>query len=1175
MPPHDEVRSRAELLRVIRSARLRWRLRLALRGLAALVAAALLVVILASYGLQYYAFTSGSVVAFRVIVWLLLAAVAIRFLVLPQLRSVSDERVALYIEEHEPSLEAALLSAVESTGARPPKGDDSSAALVARVVRDALERSHAVQDGRRIERHGLRVASAVLAVAVLAGLFAAARGPGYIRHGASALLLPWRGAEAVRPYHIEVSPGSVTVPRGADQEIGARLDGFSSGEAELLLRSGKDAAFDRVPMASATDEGAFRAIVFKVSQPTEYYVEAGGVRSPVYRIDVADLPYAKRLDIEYRFPAYTGLSPQTVEDGGDIAALKGTVARLRVFTTLPASGGRIVRQDGRAFPLQAADGGTLAGALPVDTAGVYHIELQSAQAGMVAASPDYTIQVLDDQPPTVAFEKPGRDTRATSIEELFLQARATDDYGIGRIDIRYSVNGGEERSLPLYSGGAKPLKEVSAGHTMYLEEMGLQPGDLVAYYARARDNGPAPRTATSDMYFVRIRSFRKDYHAADQRGMPGGGQQDQEGGLSEQQKQVIAATFNLLKDQVTLPATELKEHRATIALAQGRLREQVEQLVRRMKERDVASMDSTFAQILAILPEAAKEMKSAEEHLSAATSPREALPPEQRALQQLQRAEELYRDVQVSLQEQGGGSGGDQSAEDLADLFQLEMDRLRNQYETLERGQQEQQQQQLDEVLERLKELAKRQQQAAERQQRLARGEERAAGSGGGDAQRQLAEQVEEEARRLERLAHEDPQQGKTLEEGARQLRQAADALRRSASDPSGAGGRAAGERLDEARRLLQREREDRVSRAAQDARRRAEELAEEQHRIADEVERMGSGQAARDAESKRRLLERKDALAGGVDELEHRLDRLAADAHARDEESAKKIADAAKSMRDERVEDKIRASKGLVEGQAPEYARRLEDDISANLDSLGTRLAEAATSLAQAGAGARRDQDALDRARELARGVESLGQRLSDAGSRQGGQEGQDGGQGQDGQQGQSGEQGQGAQPGRSGQQGQGAQQQGGGGQGGEQQGENQAGANRFAPGGGTAGGPPGRMSAEDARQFRNEARQRLEDAQALERELSRDGRDTGDLRRAIEGLRALTESRPYADPDAIGRLQESAVQAVKEFEFTLRREIRGAEDGGVRLAAPQDVPEGFRSMVEEYFRSLARGRH
>src|SRR5207342_3052177 len=76
-----------------------------------------------------------------------------------------------------------------------------------------------------------------------------------------------------------------------------------------------------------------------------YFVEAAGVRSPTYKLKVVDLPYVQRLELEYHFPAYTGLAPQKVEDGGDIAVLKGTEVKVRAVPTMSAPGGQIVLGD--------------------------------------------------------------------------------------------------------------------------------------------------------------------------------------------------------------------------------------------------------------------------------------------------------------------------------------------------------------------------------------------------------------------------------------------------------------------------------------------------------------------------------------------------------------------------------------------------------------------------------------------------------------------------------------------------------------------------------------------------------------------------------------------------------------------------------------------------------------
>ena len=65
------------------------------------------------------------------------------------------------------------------------------------------------------------------------------------------------------------------------------------------------------------------------------------MRSPTYAMKVVELPAVENLELEYVYPAYTGLAPQKIESGGDVAALRGTEVRVRVKPTM-ASPGRTV-----------------------------------------------------------------------------------------------------------------------------------------------------------------------------------------------------------------------------------------------------------------------------------------------------------------------------------------------------------------------------------------------------------------------------------------------------------------------------------------------------------------------------------------------------------------------------------------------------------------------------------------------------------------------------------------------------------------------------------------------------------------------------------------------------------------------------------------------------------------
>src|SRR5688572_21603122 len=416
---------------------------------------------------------------------------------------------------------------------------------------------------------------------------------------------------------------------------------------------------------------------------------------------------------------------------------------------------------------------------------------------------------------------------------------------------------------------------------------------------------------------------------------------------------------------------------ATLKLSQEKLREQVGTLADRLVERGIAQSDSGFAKIAAMLPKAAEEMQNAEKRLGA-TDPKGALSPEQKALQQLQRAEAVFREVTVSQGGGGGGGGGggqqQSNAEDLADLFELERDRMRNQYETVEQGQAEAADRTVDETLEKLKQLASRQQQENERMRRKAdslRSQMPSGGSGGGGGQRQLAQEAEEMARQLEGLARE--RSSPELGESARRLQEAADAMKRAAANGNQERGTAeankALERLQEARRLLDNNRTSRLDRDVKDAAERARQLAEQQRQVMSDLDRLRQGQGNRELEQQ--LLERKENMANDVKALRDRLDRMASDSRSEQRDASRKLAEAADSIRDNKLEERIRYSKSLVRGGEQEYAASTENQIARDLDGLRDRLNQASGAVSEPTE--RRAERSLEEARNLVRGLESL----------------------------------------------------------------------------------------------------------------------------------------------------------------------------------------------------------
>jgi len=1118
-------RNHAELLRVIRGVRRRWRLKVALRGAAIVLGFGLLAFGIAAFALDHFRYSPWAIATFRILAYAAVIALVARYLAIPLLTRLGDERVALYVEEHDPNLQAALLSAVAWDPERVERErPDLSPALAGRLLEEVIDRCETIDYGRAVEGRSLQRFTGAFAAVALAGMMAVLLSPAFIRQAAPFLLIPWGFGAGETPYQIAATPGDAQLARGSDQMIVAKLLGFDSEAVEISVRRGAQGVWERGPMSLAADDASYSHMLLDVDEASDYFVEASGVRSPVYRLDVVDVPYVDRIDLEYHFPAHTGLSSRTIEDGGDIAALAGTEVRLSVTPTVAVPAGRLQLEASEPSDLELHESGLLVGSLTVAAEGFYRIELQMPDGTIQTASPDYRIEVLSDQPPAVRFLKPGRDARVSSIEEVFTEVHAEDDFGIASVDLVYSVNGGPDQELPLHSG-PRARRSLSVGHTFFLEEEELEPGDFISYFARARDNGsPRALTTTTDIFFMEIRPFGKIYRQAGQMGGGGGGGGGDGSTLSHQQRQIVAATFRLVRDVSTLDAAERAQDVTTLALLQGRLRDQVSNLHGRILGRGILDAGEEFQGTGDSLESAIDEMTASEAKLLAGR-PDEALGPEQRALKYLQRAEAAFREVQVAFGGGPGGGGGQMAAEDLADLFDLELDKLENQYETVRRRQQAQADEQVDEALQRLQELARRQQQENERQRQLRGRLPNQGGGGGGGRQRELAEQAEELGRQLERLARQ--QRSPTLSDTARRLRDASDAMRRSRTaqaDDRLAEGIAALDRLRDARQALERGRSGRLERDLEDALGSMEGLQRAQARIAEEVRAIGDEKGER----LERLLERKDQLADGVEALEAQLDRMSREVRRSKQEASRRLQGASDTIRETKLKEKIRYSKGFVQARPGPDAESFEAEIRGDLDQVAERLGEVEAALGPSEG--ERATASLERTRDLVRRLESLTERLEERA--QGGAEGAPGDQ---------------------------------------QNGEPQAGEEGQG-GTGPAGGGTGRLGAEGVRQIRSELRERRSDLRELERELERAGQAPGGLREIDDRLGGLDNLSAYRDPRGVAELAAAVLEDLKLFEYALSRQIEGADPKQLRLSDTDELPPGWRQLVEEYYRSLAR---
>jgi hypothetical protein len=702
MNPLDRL---SEYLRAVekRLRMLAWTRGAAIAAVAALVSTIVLVLIANSF-----AFSSSSMLASRTVLFLALALALGGGLLLPLLR-LNGRRAAREAEEKFPEFEQRLLTFSERSNA------NAADPFLELLAADTLEAAGKAEPARVTTPRSIFGFASLAASAVLFLVWLGMAGPGFWSYGTSLL---WAGppkAETHAFYDIIVQPGDRTVRRKSDQLVTARMVGFTPQHAKLFARYGSAAKWEEAAMRPQLDGPNHEFLFSGIPESLEYYVEAGPVRSKTYKLNVIDLPSVKKIRVTYHYPTWSGMKEAVEDPGGDLRAVEGTTAELAIQTDRPLPNGIIILDDETRIPLK--DG---TARVPIQKDGMYHIASveRGAEHGIgqnedVRLTDDYFIEAKKDSPPTVRIRRPGRDAKANPIEEVTVEVEAEDDFGLREVSLVYSVNGAPEKSIPILKGAQQ--KTVEGKTMLSLEDFKLAPGDIVSLYAVAKD---ARNTSQTDMFFIEAQPYEREYTQSQQGGGGGGGEGDEaQGGISKRQKEIITATFNQIKD-TKQDKTTAAEAAKFLADVQSKLRDQAKSLAARMKSRELSGTNQEFQKFAKDMETAVEAMGPAADNLRGLKW-RDALAPEQKALQYLLRAESTFRQIQVAFGRSGGGGGGGGSGRDLENLFDLELDTEKNQYEN---GQQQasadQRKKEIDEALQKLEQLAKRQQELADQQKK-------------------------------------------------------------------------------------------------------------------------------------------------------------------------------------------------------------------------------------------------------------------------------------------------------------------------------------------------------------------------------------------------------------------------------------------------------------------------
>jgi hypothetical protein len=696
-----------------------------------------------------------------------------------------------------------------------------------------------------------------------------------------------------------------------------------------------------------------------------YHVAYGNRRTKAYTIHVFKYPALTKADARIVFPAYTRLAEKFVEDTRQISVVEGSQVTLTFTLNKPVATAQLVSREGDTVDLtaDAESPNVYTTSMTTTESRRYDLRLTDKDGLANKVPPRFAVDVHKNLPAQIKPVFPNRDVEVSPIEEMTLQAEASDDFGLVNYGLSYSLVGVQDRDVTL--GPAQNAQDKqNIEYLLALEPLGTAPDQLVTYYFWADDIGPdgQVRRNTSDIYFAEVRPFEQIFRESqsfqDRQQQDRQQQEGQQGQGSEQlvrlQKQIITATWNIKQRAGTSDSiSEQKEDLDVVRQSQQDALDQARSAAEEAE--DPASAKALQA--------ASGHMETSLDHLiestqSGAASPlTPALSAEQAAYQELLKLRR--RDFQVA-QSRSGSRANNNSAQFDQQLRQLELTQEENRYETERLAQSQRQEAQREDlqVLNRLRDLARRQNDMAERlreaeaslrqardeqeQEQVRRELERLR-----DEQLQAMQDVDELSERMDRPDNRQrmADASRQLEESRSRIRESTEQLEQGMVSNAITSATRAQRQLEQMREEFQRNTSGQFVDEMRNVRERAQELDRRQREIAEQI-RQQNDQGFRSLSDNAPNEELANQLNGQRTSAQELIDQMK-DISEQSETSepllSRTLYDTLRQASTENIDRALEVTEELLRRNFLQEAQQTEPQASAGIENLRRGVEEAA----------------------------------------------------------------------------------------------------------------------------------------------------------------------------------------------------------------------------------------
>ena len=299
---------------------------------------------------------------------------------------------------------------------------------------------------------------------------------------------------------------SFKVKSGGSLNIKVITSGVTVSSAQLYIRDkGVAEEWNSNPYqmdAMSNDKLNYERKWEDITEDQEFYVKANDDKSKTFEIQVIKQP-SYTYQVERVFPSYINQKPETLEEL-NMDAPQGTELKWTITSSSKVKAMEVrIGEEEKLNAEISDDGKTITFSKKADKAFNYSFLWTEGQSGKDFQYVDVqnSIKVIEDTLPEIQLISPSSDGLATTKKNLNLNFKGTDDYGLGKAHLIYSVKRDEAKS----DGESEIVrKEIhnfegnsSGSHTFSwkvaddIDE--LKAGDQISYRVEVQDLFPGEK----------------------------------------------------------------------------------------------------------------------------------------------------------------------------------------------------------------------------------------------------------------------------------------------------------------------------------------------------------------------------------------------------------------------------------------------------------------------------------------------------------------------------------------------------------------------------------------------------------------------------------------------------------------------------------------------------------